>query len=217
MSLGKKCEQQRERQYHKRPQAVVNNFAENQGTFKKPNVISGNSMSKNEENYCNKNNKVLLIGYSHLNRINEENFRKEFKEDWVYFKCFPGANTKQLDYYSIPMLIGEKPNTTIIHVGSNDITKLNYHTINADELAKGIVNIGLKFKYYGIGQIAISSILAKSTNDLKKVIKQVNVSLRSLCKAYGNRLCRYHKVKKHKINMVFISQMKVRLYCPKTF
>ena len=99
------------------------------------------------------------------------------------------------------MLVDKKPNTTTRHIGSNDITKSNYHTINEDELAKEIVNIGLKFKYYGVGQIAISSILARSNNNLNKVIKQVYVSLRSSCKAYRfaficnenidtNRLCR---------------------------
>ena len=100
-----------------------------------------------------------------------------------YFKCILG--TKELDYYSIPILVDEKPNTIIIHVGSNDITKSNYHIINADELAKGIVNIRLKCKYYGVGQIAISSILARSNNNLNKVIKQVNFSLKSSCKTYG--------------------------------
>ena len=151
MSPGKKFEQQRQRQYHKRPQVIVNNFPENQDTFKNPNVMSGNSTRKNEETYRNKSNKVFLIGDSHLNRINKENFQKEFTGDRVYFKCFPGANTKQLDYYSISMLVDEKANTTIIHIGPNDITKSNYQIINADELAKGIVNIGLKFKYYGVG------------------------------------------------------------------
>ena len=116
------------------------------------------------------------------------------------------------------MLVDKKPNTTTRHIGSNDITKSNYHTINEDELAKEIVNIGLKFKYYGVGQIAISSILARSNNDLNKVTKQVNVSLRSLCKAYV--LLSY--VTKILIgivygDMVFISQMRVCLYCPKTF
>ena len=45
------------------------------------------------------------------------------------------------------MLVDEKPKATIIHTGSIDITKSNYHTINADELAKVTVNIGLKFNY----------------------------------------------------------------------
>ena len=103
MSTGKKSEQQRQRQYHKRPRVVVSNFPENQYLFKKPNVMSGNSMSKNEQTYENKNKKVFLIGDRHLNRIIKENFRKEFI-------CFPGANTRQLDYYSIPILVDEKPN-----------------------------------------------------------------------------------------------------------
>ena len=147
--------------------------------------MSGNSTSKNEETCRNKNNKVFLTKDSHLNGTIKEKFRKEFKGDWVYFKCFPGANTKQLDYYSIPMLVDEKPNTTIIHIGFNGITKLNYlsHHQCRYKLAKGIVNIGLKCKYYGVGQIAISSVLARSSNDLNKVIKQLNFSSRSLCKA----------------------------------
>ena len=83
------------------------------------------------------------------------------------------------------MLIDEKPNTTITDIGSNDITKSNYQTINADELVKGIVNIRLKCKYYGVGQKANSSIITRSNSDLNKVIKQVNLYLRSLCKTYG--------------------------------
>ena len=151
MSPGKKGEQQRQTQYHKRPQVVVKIFPENQDAFKKPNVLSGNSTSKNKGTYRNKNNTVFLIGDSRLNRINKENFRKEFQGGWVCFKCFPGVNTKQLHYYFTPMLVDEKPNTTIIHIRSNDITKSNYHTINADDSGKGIVNIGLKCKYYGVG------------------------------------------------------------------
>ena len=70
MSQEKKNEQQRQREYQKRPQVVVNNFQENQDSFKKPNVISGNSMSKKEETYHSKNKNVFLIGDRHSNSIN---------------------------------------------------------------------------------------------------------------------------------------------------
>ena len=70
------------------------------------------------------------------------------------------------------MLVDEKPHTTIIHIGPSDITKLNYCTINPDELTKGTVNIKLKCKYYGVNQIAVLSILARSNNDLSKVINR---------------------------------------------
>ena len=66
----KKRDQQRQRQYHKRPQVVVNNFPENQDTFQKSNVMSGNSMSKNEETYHNKSNKLFLIIFSQLYGVN---------------------------------------------------------------------------------------------------------------------------------------------------
>ena len=58
--------------------------------------------------------KVFSIGENHLKRIYKKNFQKEFKGDWVYFKSFPEANFKQVDYYSIPMLVDDKSNVTII-------------------------------------------------------------------------------------------------------
>ena len=82
-------------------------------------------------------------------------------------------------------VVDEKPNTTAmykIHIGSNDITKLNnhrnditklnYHSINADDLTKKIANIGLKCKYYDVGHLVILSVLARINSDLKNVIKQ---------------------------------------------
>ena len=65
--------------------------------------------------------------------LTKKTSRKNLKE--IGFSLFPGVNTKQLDFYSIPMLVDEKANTTIIHIGSKDITKSNYHTVNADESA----------------------------------------------------------------------------------
>ena len=89
-----------------------------------------------------------------------------------------------LNSYSIPMLVDEKPNTTFTNIGSNNITKSNYHTTNPDELAKGILNIGLQFKYYGLSQIHILSILVRSINDLNKDMLAGKFSLRSLCQTY---------------------------------
>ena len=96
------------------------------------------------------------------------------------------------------MLVDEKPNTAIIRIGSNDFTKSNYHTINADELAKGIVNIGLKCKYYGVGQIDLLLVLARSNNDLNQVITQVNFSLR-LCKDYGFAFIRNENLDRNRL------------------
>ena len=70
----------------------------------------------------------------------------------------------------------------IIHIGSNDITKFNYNNVNAEELAHRIINIGLKFTSYAVSNIAVSSILKRSSFHINQVIYQVNNILKRLCR-----------------------------------
>ena len=97
-------------------------------------------------------------------------------------KSFSGANTNQLDYYGVPQLVDEKSNNVVIHIGSNDITKFNYNNVNAEELAHRIINIGLKCRSYGVSNIAVSSILKRSSFNINQVIYQVNNILKRLCR-----------------------------------
>ena len=77
-----------------------------------------------ERNYSRQpqRKKIFIIDDSHLTKMKKNNLRKKFEGDIlnVYFKCFSGANTKQLDHHVIPVLIDEKPQTVFIHIGSND-------------------------------------------------------------------------------------------------
>ena len=70
----------------------------------------------------------------------------------------------------------------MIHIGSNDITKSNYNNANVEDLAKKIINIGVKCKAYKVSNIAISSILVRSDPNINQVIKQDNRLLKRLCK-----------------------------------
>ena len=183
----------------KRPNFVVNDFPENQDLFKRPRIIPGNKSyatavserevdaTYEERNYSRQpqRKKIFIIGDSHLTRIKKDSLRKKFKGDKVYFKCFSGANTKQLDHYVLPVLVDEKPQTVVIHIGSNDITKFNYHDVDVNDLANRILQIGLKCRYYGVESIAISSVLVRNHNNLNKLIREVNISLKHLCKVYG--------------------------------
>ena len=110
---------------------------------------------------------------------------KKIKGDKVYFKCFSGANTKQLDHYVIPALVDEKPQTVLMHIGSNDITKFNYHDVDVNNFANRILQIGLKCRYYGVKGIAISSVLVRNDNNLNKLIQGVTISLKHSFKFYG--------------------------------
>ena len=131
-----------------------------------------------------KERKFFIIGDSHLTRIKKDSLRKKIKGDF-YFKCFSGANTKQLDPYVTPVLVEEKPQTVIIHIGSNDITKFNYHDVDVNDLANRILQVGLKCRYYGVESIATSSVLVTNDHNIDKLIRGVNISLKNLCKVYG--------------------------------
>ena len=89
-----------------------------------------------------------MIGDSHLKRINKRQFRKELDKRFSYFKCFSGANTKQINYYIVPILVDKTPQTVVIHIGSNDITRTNYKTVNVQDPAQRMINIGLRCKSY---------------------------------------------------------------------
>ena len=50
--------------------------------------------------------KTVVIGNSHLSRINKLRFKNYNVGHAVYFKCFRGSNTNQLNYYASPTLVG---------------------------------------------------------------------------------------------------------------
>ena len=99
----------------------------------------------------------------------------------VSFKCFSGANTKQLDYYVVPTPVDETPQTVVIYIGSSDITESKIKEINLYDLPHRIIDIGLKCRSYGVRNIAISSILVRSSIRLNQVISKVNNILKVLC------------------------------------
>ena len=90
-----------------------------------------------------------------------------------------------MDYYVAPTLVDEKPESIILHVGSNDITKTNYDNVNAEDLGQRIANIAKKCKSFRVNNIAISSILMRKNVRINKIIKTVNEEISSMCAANG--------------------------------
>ena len=64
-----------------------------------PGIVSYASVTKS------KNEKVRIIGDSHLKRINKRQFKKDLGKRFSNFKCFSGANTKQLNCYIVPIFL----------------------------------------------------------------------------------------------------------------
>ena len=90
-----------------------------------------------------------------------------------------------MDYYVVPKLVDEKPESIILHISSNDITKTNYDNVDAEDLGQRNVNIAKKCISFGVKNIAISSILMRKNMSINKIIKKVNEEISSMCAANG--------------------------------
>ena len=64
--------------------------------------------------------KIVTFGDSHMKTVNSAklNFYINGK---AQIKFFRGVNSEQLEYYVIPTVIKEKPDSVVIVVGSNDV------------------------------------------------------------------------------------------------
>ena len=67
-----------------------------------------------------------------LNRICKEKLRESKPNVRVYVKFFNGANTSQLHFYIVPVLLNGKPNKVIIRVGTNFLTKSDDNDVHID-------------------------------------------------------------------------------------
>ena len=103
--------------------------------------------------------KSYIIGNNHLNRIRKDKFKETTPKARVYVKSSSGGNANQLDYYVVPLLVDEKHDNVVIHIGSNDMAKFDYNNVNTEELAHRIINIGLECRSYGVSTLGVSSIL----------------------------------------------------------
>ena len=141
---------------------------------KKFHTVPGNS---DYASIIKNDRKFLVVGDSHIKRIRRNDFNKEFKNGEAIFRSFSGANTKQLDHYILPLLVDDKPDAVIIHVGTNDILT----NANHKEIARTIIKIGLNCKIDGLNDVVIFSVLIKKNPNLNTSIRRVNDLLRGLC------------------------------------
>ena len=136
----------------------------------------------------------------------------------VYFKCFIGSNTKQLNYYANPTLVDEQPSMAILHIGSNDINKFNYGKVDVEDLAQRIIDIGKKCNSYRVNNNAISPISVRKNDEVDDVIKKVNNLLRTLCLEQNFTFVFNCAIAREMLCvMVFILEMKVQTCYPIIF
>ena len=114
------------------------------------------------------------MGDSHVKPIPRNDFNEERKNSKAIFQSFRGANTKQLDHYTLPPLVDDKPDVVVIHISTNDILS----NANHEDIAHNIIKIVLNCKNHDVNDVVISSILVKKSFNLNVLIRRVNDMLR---------------------------------------
>ena len=131
-------------------------------------------------NHRNKKRKIRIISDSITKGIRAHEFNQYLQGGYAKLKCFPGATIQNLNYYSNPTLIEEKPEVVVIHVGINNLLSQNLSETSDEQLVNEIIDIGRKCIDHGTEKVFISSII-KCSRILPDRIRNVNELLKGKC------------------------------------
>ena len=119
--------------------------------------------------------KVIILGDSLLNDINENGLSKRLK---VVNK--PGTTSERLLLQNLDNLIKYQPESVIIHVGTNDLTNGTNMLNNAKKIVKELTTKLPKVK------IAFSELITrKDKKNLDKNVTETNKRLKNYCRQKG--------------------------------
>ena len=133
----------------------------------------------------NSQHKLLLVGDSNIHGVQpRELARKIRKNVFVVRQAISGATASHICHYS-EILLKDKPDSIIIHAGTNDVHGRNSENLSAESVACELIRTGVKARNAGVQNIMISALLP--INDIKANEKalEINSHLRDHCKAYN--------------------------------
>ena len=136
--------------------------------YNKANHVPGNS-SYSEITRGGK--KILILSDSLCSRIRMKEFNQYITNGYAYRKNFPGATPKDIAHYCLPTLIDDKPDTCIIHVGTNSL-----NIENPKEIVNDILNIVEICRSYGVNDIYVSGITYRE--NFQELVSETNNLLR---------------------------------------
>ena len=68
----------------------------------------------------------------------------------------------------------DKPDTMLIHIGSNDMVSFKQNGLNVKDVFPKIIDVGLYCREYSVKEVIISSVLVKQNFQLTGIIRQIN-------------------------------------------
>ena len=144
-------------------------------------IVPGNRSYASTTSY---GKKVLVVGDSHLRRINRRKFDYSLVNAKSFVKSFPGAKVEELEHYVVPHLVNQKPDATIIHIGGNNVNYKDLAEVDVNKIAEDIINVGVKCANFN-SEVFISSILIKRNYRVSAIIRKINDKLQELCPQYN--------------------------------
>ena len=166
-----------------RPQVVINHEPENDNPHWRRTVPGNNTFAGAVQN----GRKIALFSDSICNRMNYAELNRKLRCR-ITKKTFPGATTHDLsEFYMLPTLKNNTPDTVIIHIGANDLlnkgTRDGGATSNViDDISNDIIKCGKVCAAHGVNNICISSVLPFRGRLTNSTINYINDKLAKLCR-----------------------------------
>jgi hypothetical protein len=138
-----------------RPEIVVNEHCDNDILLRHDAVKKMYPGNSTYADITNRGKKICLLGDSIIRRIDISEFAKCMNDGNAIKRCFPGCSSKQMQYYVKEVLEEAHPDTMIIHVGTNDITKSQS---SEKEIAHNVIKIVNTCRNEGVNKIIVSAL-----------------------------------------------------------
>ena len=166
---------------NRRPSIVTNLHQENDKQTWKPlkKTVPGNSSYKDAVKY---GRKTYIIGTSMVKGIRMKEFNQNLQNSFAKLRPFPGASTKQLQYYVMPTLTDDSPNRIVLHAGCNDVGDRNS---TPEDIAKKIQELAMLCRSYGVNEVFISSIICRNNKALNEKVGRINFLLQLICQEHN--------------------------------
>ena len=152
---------------------------------KTPPITTSPSTIVRESSYqhpTNRKRKLFVVGDSHLKRLSKQLFNYSIRDTHAVIKNFDGATTKRLGHHVLPILKEDKPDSVLIHIGTNDVNNHKLYAVSPEKLASDIIEIGRTCKSFNVKEVFISSVLCRNEVILSNQINRTNELLNKLCK-----------------------------------
>ena len=84
----------------------------------------------------------------------------------------------------MPILEEDKPDSMLIHIGTNDLNNHNLYAVSPEKLASDIIEIGRTCKVFNVKEVFISSVLCRNEvilpNQINRTNKLLNVYVKKM-------------------------------------